>query len=57
MPSTALVDIDGFCLASASSGISPFYLSLKTVVVSFSLDATVLVADPAFILSAIEIST
>jgi hypothetical protein len=56
VPSSALANIDGSCLTSASSGMSPFYLSLNTTVVSFSLDAIVLVADPAFILSATVIS-
>ena len=47
LPSAFIIIDDGSTLGSASSGTSPFYLNLNTTVVSFSLDGTVEVWEPA----------
>ena len=56
LPSAFINIAAGSTLGSLSSGISPFYLNLNTTVLSLSLDATVLVSEPAFYLSPIDIS-
>ena len=56
MPSSALGTMLGSTLGSASSGISPFSLSLKAVEESFSFEETVLVWEPAFSLSERDMS-
>ena len=51
LPSADIIIAAGSTLGSASSGTSPFYLNLKTSVISLSLELTVLVCEPAFSLS------
>jgi hypothetical protein len=56
LPSAFIIIAAGSTLGSLSSGISPFYLNLNTRVLSFSFDGTVLVSEPAFYLSLIDVS-